>query len=370
MEELTQKDRVISIRSPLGEDFLLLNKVRAEEKISELFAIDVELLYHERENDKNDIKLVPDTDIIGQTVSIKINQDDDGIRIMTGLLNSFNIGGRTRQFTYYYATVVPHIWLLTRHFQSRIFQQKSVPDILREVFSGFEFDLQLKNDYKQRNYCVQYQESDFDFASRLMEEEGIYYYFEHTPEMDKLILRDDFTQPEDCPRVNVSHDRELLEVQRLAIHVGTHVQKDGGFALLRRKHRGECRPIDNGKRAHNELRSRHHCAGVAGADHTRYLSIAHQSFCDANRRVLLFADRSYGGLFHRHHFAGVSDLNRKGTGIMTGQQRTQLLFLANENDWNAQLRGSLNRAFDFNSRRMVAAHGVYGDLDHAERREL
>ena len=200
MENLTQKDRVISIRSPLGEDFLLLNKVRAEEKISELFTIDVELVYHEREDDKFDIKIIKDTDIVGQTVSIKINQDDEGVRIMTGLVNSFNIGGRTRQFTYYYATIVPHIWLLTHRFQSRIFQQKTVKQILREIFDGFQVKFELKNDYKPRNYCVQYQETDFDFASRLMEEEGIYYYFEHTAEMDILTLRDDFTKPEDCPR--------------------------------------------------------------------------------------------------------------------------------------------------------------------------
>ncbi len=200
---LTQVNRVISISTPLGEDKLLLNKVKAEEKISELFGIDVELLYHEESDDSFVINIVSDKDIVGQTVSIKINQEDDGVRSMTGMVNTFHIAGRTRQFTVYYATIVPHIWLLTRVFQSRIFQQKSVPDILREVFDGFEFDLQLKNDYKQRNYCVQYQESDFDFASRLMEEEGIYYYFEHTPEMDKLILRDDFTRPEDCPRKSV-----------------------------------------------------------------------------------------------------------------------------------------------------------------------
>lgn len=200
MGDLTQKDRVISIRSPLGEDVLLLNKVRAEERISELFKIEVELLYHQRDNDQFDIKLIDDKQIVGQPVSIQINQDDDGVRTMTGLVSSFNIGGRTRQFSYYNATIVPHVWLLSLRIQSRIFQQKTVPDILQEVFDGFEVSFQLKNPYKQRHYCVQYRESDFDFASRLMEEEGIFYYFEHTPNMDKLILRDDYTQPEDCPR--------------------------------------------------------------------------------------------------------------------------------------------------------------------------
>jgi type VI secretion system secreted protein VgrG len=115
------------------------------------------------------------------------------------MVNNFTLVGRNRRFTFYNATIVPHVWKLTRNFQSRIFQHKTVPDILREVFEGFEVKYQLQAEYKPRNFCVQYQETDFDFASRLMEEEGIYYYFEHTPDAEKMVLRDDFKTPEDCP---------------------------------------------------------------------------------------------------------------------------------------------------------------------------
>lgn len=199
MPVTTQKDRLISISTPLGEDYLLLNKIRAEEKISELYEVDVELLYDEEEDDEYKITFIDGNQLIGKTVTLSIEQEDGGKRVISGMVNQFVQVGRNRRFTAYYATIVPHVWRLTRIFQSRIFQQKSVREILKEVFKGYEIKDQLQADYKPRNYCVQYQESDFDFASRLMEEEGIYYYFEHSGDTEKLILRDNFTQPEDCP---------------------------------------------------------------------------------------------------------------------------------------------------------------------------
>ncbi|HEX8637085.1 MAG TPA: type VI secretion system tip protein TssI/VgrG, partial [Pyrinomonadaceae bacterium] len=199
MGKATQRDRLLSITTPLGDDYLLLNKIRADERISELFEINVELLYDEEEDDSYDLTMVDGAQIIGKTVSISITQDDGGERLLTGMVNDFTVAGRNRRFTSYYATIVPHVWLLTRKIQSRIFQNETVPEILRKVFLGFEVKFQLQASYKPRNYCVQYRESDFAFASRLMEEEGIYYYFDHSGGMDKMILRDDFKSPEDCP---------------------------------------------------------------------------------------------------------------------------------------------------------------------------
>lgn len=199
MGKAIQKDRLLSISTPLGEDYLLLNKIRVEERISELFEINVELLYDEEEDDSYEITLVAGKDIVGKTVGISMTQDDGGKRKLFGMVNNFTVIGRNRRFTAYYATIVPHVWRLTRNFQSRIFQHKSVRDILKEVFKGYNFVDQLQAEYKPRNYCAQYQESDFAFASRLMEEEGIYYYFDHTGETEKMILRDDFKAPEECP---------------------------------------------------------------------------------------------------------------------------------------------------------------------------
>ncbi|HRH46473.1 MAG TPA: type VI secretion system tip protein TssI/VgrG, partial [Pyrinomonadaceae bacterium] len=93
----------------------------------------------------------------------------------------------------------PHVWILTQNVQSRIFQHQTVPDILRKVFADFEVSYEIQGDFKPRNFCVQYRESDFDFASRLMEEEGIYYYFEHDGNMDKLVIGNTPQSHRDCP---------------------------------------------------------------------------------------------------------------------------------------------------------------------------
>ena len=199
MARATENNRLLKSTTPLGEDFLLINKMHVEEKLSELYEIDVEFLYDEEEDDDYFVTTVKDTDILGKTVSISIKQRNNVNRTMTGMVSNFTQGARNRRFTAYYATIVPHVWRLTQSFQSRIFQHKTVPDILKKVFEDYEVKYQLQKSYKPRNYCVQYRESDFAFASRLMEEEGISYYFEHAPETEKMVLRDDFKSPEDCP---------------------------------------------------------------------------------------------------------------------------------------------------------------------------
>ena len=79
----------------------------------------------------------------------------------------------------YRAEVVPQLWLWTKKVQSRVFQHLSVPDILKQVLKGLKVTYQFQVNYHPRDYCVHYRESDFAFASRLMEEEGIYYFFQH-----------------------------------------------------------------------------------------------------------------------------------------------------------------------------------------------
>jgi type VI secretion system secreted protein VgrG len=199
MGTATQKDRLLQITTQLGEDVLLINNFTCEEAISELFSIEVELLREEDHEDIYEYTPVDVSQIIGQKGSILISQEDGGERVFSGLFASFAQLGRDRNFSKYTATLVPHVWKLTQNFQSRIFQHESVPDILEKVFDGYEVKFVFEREYKKRNYCVQYQETDFDFASRIMEEEGIFYYFEHSAETDRMIFRDDYKSPEDCP---------------------------------------------------------------------------------------------------------------------------------------------------------------------------
>ena len=102
-------------------------------------------------------------------------------------------------FTLYQADMVPQVVLHSRTAQSRIFQQQAVPDILRTLFSGLNVDFQLQGTYKPRDFCVQYRETDLDFASRIMEEEGIYYFFTHSNGSHQMVVADSPMSHPDVP---------------------------------------------------------------------------------------------------------------------------------------------------------------------------
>lgn len=108
-------------------------------------------------------------------------------------------------------TVVPAVRVLSVNQQFRVFQQRTVPQILAELFDGFDVALKLAREYPPRNICVQYRESDFAFASRLMEDEGIFYFFEHHGDKHRMVLCDDSSR---CPEIaadngEVVYDRQI-----------------------------------------------------------------------------------------------------------------------------------------------------------------
>jgi type VI secretion system secreted protein VgrG len=113
-----------------------------------------------------------------------------------------DVGGDQR-FTHYTIQIVPWLWTLTRTTDCRIFQNKTVPDIIEQIFQdlGFsDFKLELMGSFEPRDYCVQYRESDFHFVSRLMEEEGIFYYFTHEKSKHTLVLVNANSSCKACPK--------------------------------------------------------------------------------------------------------------------------------------------------------------------------
>ncbi len=198
MAKTTQANRLMAIYTPLGQDFFLVNKVSASEALSELYSYEVEVLHEEKPGGFAPTVVDPKK-IVGQGITIEMEQRDGTKRQFTGMVNRFSQGTRHARFSFYYMTVVPNVWLLTQIFQSRIFQQKSVPDILKIIFAGFDVSYEIQGKFEPRNYCVQYRETDFDFASRLMEEEGIYYYFEHNDGKHKMVIANTPQSHQDCP---------------------------------------------------------------------------------------------------------------------------------------------------------------------------
>src|SRR5205807_2866765 len=126
--------------------------------------------------------------LLGQQITVQLGLPGKQKRYINGICNRVSQGARDEEFTEYRVDIVPQFWLLTRRAQSRIFQHLSVPDILKKVLEGLEVTWELQGAFQARDYCVQYRETDFNFASRLMEEEGIYYFFTHGDSGHKMVV--------------------------------------------------------------------------------------------------------------------------------------------------------------------------------------
>lgn len=197
MAKATQSNRLMRIDTPLGKDYLLINSVIGKETISELYEFKLELFYDEEDNDNFKVTLIDPAKLLGQNVLVSMEQPDGTKRKFAGIINEFSEIGRNRQFTTYSAKLVPDVWKLTQNSGYRIFQYKSVPEIIAIMLEGFDSTQQLTRAYKPRTFCVQFNESDFDFLSRIMEEEGIFFYFDHSSGKERIIIRDDYTKPQD-----------------------------------------------------------------------------------------------------------------------------------------------------------------------------
>jgi len=185
-ENPTQKHREVAIETTLGEDVLLLISFSGTEQLGRLFEYKLELA-------SEDYQIKPES-IVGENVSIRLNLGDKDVRYFNGHVSHFTQLTSSGQLARYRATVVPWFWFLTRTADCRIFQEKTVPDIIEQIFRdrGFtnNYDKRLSCEYRKLEYCVQYRETDFNFISRLMEQEGIYYYFEHENGKHSLVMAD------------------------------------------------------------------------------------------------------------------------------------------------------------------------------------
>jgi type VI secretion system secreted protein VgrG len=177
--------RVMEITTPLGDDVLLFHGMHAREEMGRLSEFQIDLL-----SAKNDVD--PDA-ILGKNVTVKLALPDDTTRYFNGFVTRFAQGGSYGRYIRYSAVVRSWLWFLTRTTDCRIFQEMTVPDIVKKVFgdhSTADFKLELTGTYRKWNYCVQYRETDFNFVSRLLEEEGIYYYVRHTDGHNTVVLTD------------------------------------------------------------------------------------------------------------------------------------------------------------------------------------
>lgn len=195
---LTQDGRLIKLETPLGKDKLLVQSFSGEEEISRLFRFHLDLVSEEPS--------IKPEDIVGKNVTLIVMQSDESTeRCFNGYISRFSHLPSRGRYSHYQAEIVPWPWFLTLAADCKIFQEKTVPDIIEEVFGQFGFnDYRFDNQgqHNAREYCVQYRESAFQFVSRLLEEEGIFYFFEHEKGKHTLVMADHKGSHQPCPYQN------------------------------------------------------------------------------------------------------------------------------------------------------------------------
>ncbi len=189
-----QTERAIELYTPLGKDILLFKTMLAKESLGKPFVFKIDV-FSQQENIDLD-------QLLGKNISVELEQPAGGYRYFNGFVTDFaqksytSSSITTNFYAYYELIVQPWLWFLSRTSDCRIFQDKKVIDIVKDIFSeyGFtDFEDKLANDYPIRDYCVQYRETDLTFISRIMEQEGIYYFFKHEKSRHILILSDDYS---------------------------------------------------------------------------------------------------------------------------------------------------------------------------------
>ncbi|MCI0461364.1 MAG: type VI secretion system tip protein VgrG [Gemmataceae bacterium] len=198
----TQDNRTMKVVTPLGKDVFLLAGFSGQEAISQLFRYRLDLLVeHKRKGPRPTPRPIPFKDLLGQSITVELLMANGQPRYFNGICARLIEGEMDRDFTSYHMEIVPGWWLLTRKAQSRIFQppKSAVPAILKTVLEGLPgltIENRIQGNFDPRDFCVQYRETDFNFASRLMEEEGIFYFFKHENGKHTLVLANTPSHPD------------------------------------------------------------------------------------------------------------------------------------------------------------------------------
>lgn len=196
---ITQDNRLLSIYTDLGKDVLLLDHVAGVEQVSRPFHFEVTLLAEQAEG--NPSKVDP-RELLGTCATITIGLAEGKKRYIHGLIRRFAQGERDHEFARYRAEIVPALSLLEMSSHCRIYQNMSAQEVIESVlneYSMVNYSMELNGPFTKRDYCTQYRETDLSFISRLMEEEGIFYFFRHTDGNHTMVLADGTGAYKNCP---------------------------------------------------------------------------------------------------------------------------------------------------------------------------
>lgn len=233
---LIQTDRLLQVTTPLEEGTFALQAFTGTEALSTPFEFRLTMMSPEASIDFSQL--------LNQSITAQITLADGTQRPFNGIVSALRQKETSAEDMFVYeATMVPSLWLLTLREDCRIFQSMSVPDIVKKILgeANVTFRAQVQGTYSARDYCVQYRETSLNFISRLFEEEGIYYYFEHTTSSHTMVFTDSSASAPACPNqatVNFSYSEEgwrddddgvrtLERIQQL--HTGSVTLQDYNF---------------------------------------------------------------------------------------------------------------------------------------------
>lgn len=185
------ENRAAIARTPAG-DSLIFTRLEGHDEVSACYAYTISFV-------SKDIDIDP-MSMLGQAISIEA--EDEPKRWFSGQCSDFRLTRVEEGLARYEAIVRPWLWFLGNTTDCRIFQKKTVVEIVEAIFSKYpeaKFEKRLQSSYPQREYCVQYDESDLSFVQRLLEHEGIMYFFEHDDSAHTLILTDSMSKLKPVP---------------------------------------------------------------------------------------------------------------------------------------------------------------------------
>ena len=211
MAQFTQSKRPLRVTTPLGPDKLLLAGLEGHDAVSRPFRYTLDLR-------SEDFAIATDS-LLRKAITIAVDLPDGSVRHINGMVSRFACVGSQGVLASYEAEIVPWFWFLSLARDCRVFQNLTVPEIVEKVFTdaGYsDFSFETRKSYPPRQYCVQYRESSFDFVSRLLEDEGICYFFDHTASKHSMVMTDDNSSFDDIDgtataRFGVPMEEELLE---------------------------------------------------------------------------------------------------------------------------------------------------------------
>ncbi|HEY0778298.1 MAG TPA: type VI secretion system tip protein TssI/VgrG, partial [Gemmatirosa sp.] len=194
MSSYAQALRPMAVDTMLGPDALVLTALTGVEAMSEPFCFVLDL--------QSDDRAVDVDSLVGTAAAVRLDMPTGGTRYLHGRIRRVREVGHGTTLASYQAELVPWLSMLALSTDCRIYQRLSVPDIVAQVFRDLgyhDYEWRLVRTYPKRDYCVQYRETHLDFISRLLEDEGIAYYFAHTDEAHTLVLTDSTGLARPCP---------------------------------------------------------------------------------------------------------------------------------------------------------------------------